>query len=131
MKTSEYEEIRKKEGDRYEFKFKGFDCKIIRVDPKMGHLCGYVAIPWESKLHGRHIPEIEEKYDIHTHGGITYGEIEEDENYWLGFDCAHSWDLIPVLEHSHDPSRVYRDMEYVKKTLMLMVDSIIEAGFIK
>ncbi|MBC1615347.1 hypothetical protein HB904_04060 [Listeria booriae] len=129
MKTSEYEEIRKNEGDRYEFKYKGFDCKIIRIEPSTnGHLCGYVAIPWESKLHGISIPEIEGKYDIHTHGGITYAEFERDNQYWLGFDCAHAGDLIPTFKYFYNSGETYRDMEYVKKNLMLMVDSIIEVG---
>jgi hypothetical protein len=48
--------------------------------------------------------------DLDVHGGITYsghcqGDIchkpapgESDEVWWIGFDCAHFFDVLPLME---------------------------------
>ncbi len=94
------------EPDRVEFKYKGFDCLIQRVDRKYsGHLCGYVAVkkdhPWFGKGYS------DEGVDVDVHGGLTYSHScqglvchknDEDEQpvWWFGFDCAHYDDLRPT-----------------------------------
>jgi hypothetical protein len=92
------------EPDEAEFEHNGILCKIIRADtPKDpnqedvfgGHLCGYCRIP------KNHIDyKCKKPFDLpySVHGGITYGRLEEDEEYWIGFDCAHSGDIVPSLE---------------------------------
>jgi len=75
-----------------------------------GHWCGYVGIPKEHKYHGKSHGDCD---DIEAPGGITYGyecdgkpgvgvchhsDSEEDDVWWLGFDCAHCWDYQPASE---------------------------------
>lgn len=91
------------EEDEHSFQYKGCDCKILRVytgepfsiQPHVfgGHLCGYVKVPLEMKLSEKKSYDL----DIDCHGGITFNEIEGEEN-WIGFDCAHSYDIIPSME---------------------------------
>jgi len=94
-----------------------YDCMIVRGP--LGGLCGYVGIP-ESN------PFFERDYDdvpVHTHGGLTYGSFcsgdichsnERYKTYWLGFDCAHSGDMIPSRHMPRFGDEVYRNWAYVK-----------------
>lgn len=112
------------EPDRLEFEHEGFPCLITRV-PRMGHLCGYVAVPPGHPWHGQDYNDI----DASVHGGLTYAKFcsgnichvpkpgEPDNVYWLGFDHAHCNDLQPGSPHYQlpmYPGAVYRDIEYVK-----------------
>ena len=51
--------------------------------------------------------EVLQKYydelPIDVHGGLTYGEIEDDGLCWFGFDCAHAWDRTLELERHGFP----------------------------
>ena len=123
----------------------GLPCLIKRN--RMGALCGYVGVseghPWFGKDYDY---DMEPYPDVH--GGITYGDLCEDDApeaigichvpapgepdrvWWLGFDCAHSGDLIPGLEWTHREVEakmreeghivdsqwrdVYRDVAYVR-----------------
>ena len=131
------------EPDRVEFKTAaGFPGLIVRHE--IGHWCGYVAVPPGHPCHGHgYMSEYEkgadgwDDYDrpIHNpvdslsvHGGITYAEKcagdvchvpepgEPDDVFWLGFDCAHAWDLSPRdWEHGRNwPDHHYRDAAYVR-----------------
>ena len=62
----------------------------------MGYRCGYVRVlpghPW----FGKHYDELEAK----CHGDLTFAEPDvncdkggADNGWWLGFDCAHGFDL--------------------------------------
>lgn len=79
------------------------------IDRKLrtgGHLCGYVKIPFCHKVYGKGWDEI----SMEVHGGLTYagedaptfGAISEQERkslkdgWWIGFDCAHYKDLLPL-----------------------------------
>lgn len=111
-----------------------------------GAWCGYVGLPPPHRHYARPDGEIDE----HTsHGGLTYSDHcraricheprdgESREVWWVGFDCAHAWDLAPALEaltrsvmpdwissyeardtffraHRQD---VYRDLVYVRETV--------------
>lgn len=124
------------EPDRIEFKHAGFDCLIQR-----GGLlawCGYVGVPPGHPFHGKDYADkwddeyqeiIEAGPPVDVHGGLTYadgcgGAIchkaapgEPDELWWFGFDCAHSWDLVPST-HSQGfgvGGEVYRNIAYVRK----------------
>lgn len=87
----------------------GLDCLIVRNH--MGSLCGYVGLPPGHIFHEAdyEIPGVE------VHGGLTFagfcheGRDERsichvpapgrpDRVWWLGFDCAHAWDLMPAHE---------------------------------
>lgn len=110
----------------------GLPCLLVR-NPHGGHLCGYVGVPEGHPLFekGYEDPELE------VHGGVTFGGFcmegeraehgvchivepgDNDRVWWLGFDCAHGYDLSPGYYstqrserwHQHD---VYRTVEYVK-----------------
>jgi len=117
-------------------------CKIIR-HPGLGSLCGYVGVSPRHPWHGlkkrfdlwnetEEDPEFPggfEALGIEAHGGITYAEIESDGLLWLGFDCAHGWDLVPVMEASRrrfDPSGstkgTYRDWAYAKNEVARLAE---------
>lgn len=69
----------------------GYWCRVRQTG--MGAWCGYVALtprhPWFNQDYAE-IP-------VDIHGGLTYGESEPDGYYWIGFDCAHWGDYIPML----------------------------------
>lgn len=89
------------EPDVVRFEHLGFPCIISRNGS--GAWCGYVAVtpghPWYKK----HDSDVEAE----VHGGLTYASHcakhichipkpgESDTVWWLGFDAAHSGDLIP------------------------------------
>ena len=94
------------EPDQVNFEYEEIKCKIKRIffpDGRKqedgtyhifgGHLCGYISIPKNHKFFGKNFYDIE----IEVHGGLTYANIEEDE-FWIGFDCAHSMDYVPSME---------------------------------
>jgi hypothetical protein len=108
----------------------GLPCLIVRGP--YGALCGYVGV---NKNH----PYFGQSYsDIHAevHGGLTFAgkcrpgdeaetichlvsEGEDDEVWWLGFDCSHAFDFMPKMGiiFGHDDKCVYRDMDYVTKEI--------------
>lgn len=114
------------EPNRIEFESHGFPC-LIRRNP-LGALCGYVAVPRGHPCHGQSYNKLPR--NLEAHGGITYaeacnGEIchvpkpgEPDDVWWIGFDCAHAWDLVPWIE-SQTPglcrNSEYRDIHYVRR----------------
>lgn len=121
------------EPDRVEFKHAGFQCLLSR-NPLMGNWCGYVGVPKGHKAYGIAFDKAES--DLTVHGGITYtnpcgGNIchvteEEDDLYWLGFDCAHSFDIVPRMAKTleslgdlpDDPwmgRMEYRSVDYVRR----------------
>lgn len=90
------------EPDLLEFEHEGLKCRIQRIFAKeldghfsLGHLCGYVCIPKEHSKYGKNAFDEFDEMDIH--GGLTYGEFQNDE-YWIGFDCAHAGDIVPSIE---------------------------------
>lgn len=112
----------------------GLPCLIVRN--RLGALCGYVGV---SKGH----PAYEKHYDavdVSVHGGLTFSNKcspgdesqsichlvesgEDDDVWWLGFDCAHFQDYSPgmdsrlpaYLRDEHDFHNVYRDFPYVER----------------
>jgi len=103
----------------------GLPCLIVRN--ALGALCGYVGV---SKSH----PDFECDYndvDVRVHGGLTFAnhcrpgpedasichivaDGEDDNVWWLGFDCAHCDDEVP----GHTWMRwggLYRDFDYVSR----------------
>lgn len=87
------------EPDEILFQYKDYDCWVKRIFEKEpyaeklyyfgGHLCGYVAIPPEHPFYQKRYEDI----DIDVHGGLTFGECSN--KHWIGFDCAHSGDIVP------------------------------------
>lgn len=119
----------KQEGDYKKFTHKGLLCEIVR-NGDMGNLCGYVYIPKYSKLCNFE----EHELPVRPHGGVTFTSMTDD-GFKVGFDCAHSGDLVPrmvMLERKIGMSPlggqdIYRDMKYVEKEVRQMADDIFDA----
>jgi hypothetical protein len=112
------------EPDRVQFEDPdtGLPCLIIRSH--LGALCGYVGIPESHPLFGVSYTDIE---NISVHGGLTFSDnieqdVETEKLWWLGFHCAHIYDLIPYQAptmrkhglHDFGHKGIYRDINYVK-----------------
>ena len=94
-----------------------------------GQLNGYVRIP---KAH----PFYQKGYDdipIDCHGGLTYaGELEYDDDFYIGFDTAHFGDYMPFMHMSlgkegiisENPEERYKDIDYVRKECKRIVDQL-------
>lgn len=108
-------------------------CLIVR-NP-MGALCGYVGVSRASRFYGKNYDELDQLFDVH--GGLTFSnkcqlgsensaichiveDGEDDDIWWLGFDCAHAYDLVPALGVEMQRFSLvfsqaeYRNIEYVK-----------------
>ena len=102
-----------------------YKCRIVRHD-HFGHLCGYVGIPKNHPLWGKHYSD-DEVENLDAHGGLTHsGEDQDDKDtWWFGFDCSHGGDLSPNMlvhlignGHTYTPDKgsdVYRTWEYVER----------------
>lgn len=118
----------------------GYPCLIVR-SPRTGALCGYVGIKNGHPEFNKEYGDVIGNYEVH--GGLTFSNAcreiddeskgichvspDEDEVWWLGFDCAHFQDRSPGLDalmrkFSCHPeqfiaglgeSQIYRDWEYV------------------
>lgn len=103
----------------------GYPC-LIRRQNILGFWCGYIGISKENPLFEKKYEE--ESYDeIEVHGGITYSKHcdgnqnlgichpseDGDHVWWIGFDCAHAYDLLPSTD-IYSLNVVYRDINYVK-----------------
>lgn len=137
MQTLEYTTVDKStweyaqnEPDKKQWQHKnGLACLIVR-NP-MGALCGYVGVPKEHPCYNKPYDEV----DVDVHGGLTFSDpcyesdnpakgichISEEEVWWLGFDCAHCYDITPKPIPGFTPfwkdplfgDCTYKDFEYV------------------
>lgn len=129
------------EPNRYVFSYKGYRCLIRRTDLKI--LCGYVGIPPCHKYYGKSADELQ---NIDCHGGLTFSDrfkaedageqnltSEDNDGYWyIGFDAAHAWDLVPYMveeyghhelfQHAH--TGTYKDMNYMIEQCKKIVDQL-------
>jgi hypothetical protein len=120
------------EPDQVDFTYKDIPCRVIRQE--IGHLCGYIKVPNEHKFYKLDYDDI----DIDVHGGITFnGSIEDAENeFWIGFDCAHWGDVCPKMnklyselsilfrKNSFFKESIYRNVEYCTNECKRMVDQL-------
>lgn len=119
----------------------GLACLIVRGPS--GALCGYVGVPeghpWHEKPYG-------EVGDVDVHGGLTFdGFCQEgghichktdahDRVWWLGFDCAHSFDACPRRDFSESRGfsfagdGVYRDISYVADEVKKLAQQVAVAS---
>ena len=69
-------------------------CLVIGLSG--GWRCGYVGIPKEHPLYAIDYDKIE----ADVHGGLTYGSTspvgDEDQRYYVGFDCCHCGDGFDI-----------------------------------
>lgn len=104
----------KQEGDKKEWIYTcqngiQFKCCIRRV-PRSGHLCGYVHLTQDNDYYGVEYDNI----PVSCHGGLTYSSEHNDE-WVIGFDCAHFGDLQPFYTDMeiYGNTGTYKDMEFV------------------
>lgn len=103
-----------KENEIIYFK-EGFKCRVAKIKD-LGHLCGYLVLPRGHPFYGLPAGRI----PIAVHGGITYAEHEEDE-FYIGFDCAHYSDLVPGLQRTFPCHGTYKTISYVENEIRNMV----------
>jgi hypothetical protein len=80
------------EPDKIYFTYRGYRCAVNR-NAESGHLNGYVCIPTTHVNYSQAYGDI----NVDCHGGLTFGESLNDD-YWIGFDCAHFHDYCPSTE---------------------------------
>jgi len=137
MKTIKYNTIDKTEWPTGEWqeepdkkqwtdKTTGLPCLIVRGP--VGALCGYVGIGSKHPAYGNHYDDV----DIMVHGGLTFSskcnekslegkgichKVESGENddvWWLGFDCSHAGDICPGSFYLNNPyPETYKNINYV------------------
>lgn len=107
------------------------DCLI--VENGMGFLCGYVAV---TEGH----PAFQKDYndvDVNVHGGLTYADFCQENGkichvplpgrphkvWWLGFDCAHGWDIPRLGGTLKDETYVKAECESLAKQLKEMANA--------
>lgn len=151
METREYRYVDKSTWDRGEWdnepdkvqwqdKATGLPCLMVRGPS--GALCGYVGVPEGHPYFEKEYND-ELLYDLRVHGGgLTFSDHciennkehgichvpapgEPDHVWWLGFDCAHAFDLSPAtiaILRKYQKEKwvkafqgdVYRNLQYVK-----------------
>jgi len=119
----------------------GLPCLAVRNS--FGAWCGYAGVYashplFEKSYDDVYAWEADQDVSIAVHGGLTFSDHcmsesedgrpvvchavdsgEDDNVWWLGFDCMHYGDyapgmaLLPQMEWLHK-NDVYRDFEYVK-----------------
>lgn len=122
------------EPDRLEFQHAGFPCLCLRT--ALGAWFGYVAVPPGHPDHGRPYADV----PVSVHGGLTSAHArrgavchvpapgDPDNVWWLGFDCAHVYDLVPGFRIDADPWHLdhdrYRDLAYVRRETERLADHL-------
>lgn len=130
------------EPDREEFRSHGLPC-IIRRNPDLGFLCGYVAVPPGHPLHGIEYRTACGLVRLQAHGGVNYSkpcadEIchvpaagEPDDVWWFGFHCGYGFDYVPSygpwLGRALDLEN-YRDINYVRVEVEALAIQLAAAG---
>lgn len=140
------------EPDREESRWCGLPV-LVKRGPS-GAWCGYVGVPpghpWHGKSYGDalcgHDGCYEHHIDVDVHGGLTYAapcdgnegegichvphEGEPADVWWLGFDCAHAWDISPRSLKYGPPmaDEVYRDLAYVTTEARKLAEQV-DAAF--
>ena len=71
----------------------GLWCLATRQDN--GAWCGYVGVLPGHGAHGLDFMDVDARFPVTAHGGLTYSSHRDDETWWLGFDCLHAGDLVP------------------------------------
>lgn len=97
-----------------------------------GCWCGYIAVTTDHPWYGVEYPSID------AHGGCTYSgntrpgtDVESRGLWWVGFDCAHSFDAPPPWAKDAQGSAwarggFYRTLSYVEAELLRLVKEAAE-----
>lgn len=129
------------EPDRDEFEHAGLKCLILRHH-ELGHLCGYVAVSKGHPCYGKDSERMpyDDLFPVEVHGGLTFSRVGNGDTWptgfwWLGFDCAHAWDLVPFMEElkanlGHTEHGIYKNFQYVKQETEALADQVVTLEFI-
>lgn len=130
------------------FEYKGYPCVILMQ--AMGFRTGYVGLPKDNMLYGRHYDDI----DVSCHGCLTYSKDhlygqEDKDLWWIGFDTGHwgdGYSYEEAIELFKDYPKVIgqiqiykncslfepvfpaRSLDYCKNECKKIVDQIEELG---
>ena len=108
--------------------YKGFKIVIKRMMYLGGQLNGYVRIPKAHKFYDKSYDDM----NIKCHGGVTFaGDLEEDGDFYIGFDTAHYMDFMPFLvmnlkDKGVSGTGTYRDIDYVRNECKSIVDQLLK-----
>ena len=115
------------EPDEEQFSYKGFLCTVRRGTA--GALCGYVGVGSEHKIFGYGYTN-KIFNDIEVHGGLTFSNYDGVGIWNIGFDCGHSWDIVPTIismQHDHGVSvegATYKDIDFVISEIKHLADQL-------
>lgn len=131
------------EPDRVEWLYGPYSCLIVR-NREGGHLCGYVILPSDHPLFGKHTRQLSIEVRISGHGGINYADFASSlvgeghplaRGWMLGFDCAHGFDYCPGFVSMFKllaPAAAqvfsdgnYRDITYVQRCCEEVADTLV------
>jgi hypothetical protein len=105
-----------------------YACAIIR-HAMGGHLLGYVGLPIGHALYNKNTEQLD--LLISVHGGISYVKRGEDNDfYWIGFDCGHVGDDQPGYSQ-FSPDDVYRTISYVRKEVISLAKQLCTIGVLE
>jgi len=138
------------EPSREEFEHAGYRCLILR-NPELGCLCGYTGVQKGHPCYGKgyeYIP-YDDLLPVEVHGGLTFSSVGDGEKWptgywWLGFDCAHAWDLVPYMQELIAPLEpymqeltaplghrvIYKNFQYVRQETKKLADQVAMLEFI-
>lgn len=99
----------------------GFNA-CIRRHGYVGHLCGYVEVPYGLSV------DIDE---IDCHGGITFNDHWSElptDGYYIGFDCMHfgDWDPLSAKQGLSFSEETYKDTEFVLNEIKNIIKQLKE-----
>ena len=120
-------DIIQKEPNYETFEYKGFKVVIKRMMYLGGQLNGYVRIPKEHKYYQKSYSD-DDVENIECHGGLTFaGDLEEDGDWYVGFDTCHYQDYMPFLHMNvrDSGSGIYKDINYVRNECKRIVDQLL------
>lgn len=130
-----------KEPDREEFQHAGYKC-LIQRHYELGHLCGYVGVKKRHPCYGKNDDRMpyDDLFPVHVHGGLTFsdegdGSWHPKGYWWLGFDCAHAWDIVPYIQVLTAPTQyeqhgTYRNFQYVRQETKAFAEQVATLEFI-
>lgn len=139
MLLEEANKIIDQEGYYEAFEHAGLQCRIIRPEGLREqaegqkvvciHWCGYVAVKSNNQYYKK------DGDDLDIHGGITYTSHKlvlqpesGEENWWLGFDCAHAGDISMVFhDRNHFTDDTYKDKAYVIRETKRLAEQLAKA----
>ncbi len=81
----------------------------------MGYNCGYLRLPSNHRFYKTAYDDI----PVHVHGGLTFSQLDENDNWVIGFDTAHFGDLVPFLPSSEDDEHYWTHQEVFDELMKL------------